>query len=311
MDSRCRIRAWWKQISRSGTASLGNGGFAAFGNAPTLANAQGTIRTTARGALGELALTLGTALEHLPSLYIDKPVQDVLRDSSLTQFDIDQRLGQVTRPFDVQYNRYFLISTDGAMPAGPLQLGFEAAYMFDRTLYSAQTQCTHPPSKADPLNPKDCVFYAPTPQQTDMVHGALRVELAQDESLLVGLETFAAYTLNAPMNSGNHAWLTLMDGRYMMGAAVMTRWSPIDTGWTFEFSGVALNGPTFLATPRVQWRATETLYVELGAIWVEGAKLPPGVPNFSARGTTTPVNWAIGGMYTNVDQVFAGLKWTP
>lgn len=311
-DSRCRIRAWWKQISRSGTASVASGGLGAFGTTATLANPQGTIRVTARAPLGELSVTLGTALEHLPSLFVDKPVQDVMRDSTLSQFDIEQRLGQVTRPFDVEYNRYYVISTDGAMPVGPLQVGFEAAYMFDRTLYSAQTECSHPPRVyPDNPNPIDCVFYAPTPQQTDMLHGALRLELAQDESLLVGLEAFAAYTLDPPKNPTNHAWLTLMDGRYMMGTGLMARWSPVDTGWTFEFSGVAMNGPTVMVTPRVQWRALDTLYVELGAIWVEGAKRPPATQNFSPRGTSTSVDWAIGGMYTNVDQVFAGLKWTP
>jgi len=311
-DSRCRIRAWWKQMSRSGTASLASGGFAAFGNSPSLANGQGTIRTTARGASGEISLTLGTALEHLPSLFVDKPLQDVLRDPELSQFDVDQRLGQVVRPFDAQYNRYFVISADGALPWGPLQFGFETAYMTDRTLYSAQTECSHPP-REDPRNPNpiDCVFYAPTPEQTDMLHGALRLELAQDESLLVGVEAFAAYTLSAPSRPDNHEWLTLMGGRTMMGTGLMARWSPIDTGWTFEFSGVAMNGLTVMVTPRVQWRAWDTLHVELGALWVEGAELPAATQNFSSRGTTTTVDWAIGGMYTNVDQVFAGLKWTP
>jgi hypothetical protein len=64
--------------------------------------------------------------------------------------------------------------------------------------------------------------------------------------------------------------------------------------------------------PRVQWRAIENLFVELGAVWIEGAHLPPAPQNPSPiRGATTTADWAIGGLYSNVDQVFVGLKWTP
>lgn len=316
-DNRCiarsRIRDFWRQMSRSGTAGLAAGGFGALGESPSLANPQGAIRMTARSPIGEVSLTIGSALEHLPSLFIDKAFQDATRPN-LTTTQRNNRLASVTRPLDVEYNRYYVISTDGAMPLGPLQIGAELAYMFNRTLYSAQHTCSmQPGGNIDPMV-KDCAFYAPTPEQTDMVHAALRVELAPDETLQVGLESFVAYALSEPPRPDRQAWLTLMDGRYMLGMALMARWSPAETGWTFEVSSAALHGPTFMITPRVQWQAIETLYVELGALWVEGASLPARVPAFTEDVRTpirTPVDWAIGGMYSNVDQVFVGLKWTP
>lgn len=302
VNAQCLVRTWMRNISRSGNAGLGSGTFAAFGPSPSLANSQGAIRVTARGASGEIAVTAGTALEHLPMLRVDTHVQDVLSNPDLTDQQRSFALAEVTKPLSVEHNRFFVVSTDGAMPLGPTQIGFEAAYMFDRTLYAGQTGCST--SEFSP-----CVFYLPVPQRTDMLHGALRFEFAQDESLLLGLEGFLAYALDDTLSPQRQAWLTLRDGRYMTGVAGMFRWSPA-ADWTFEFSGAALAGPTWFAMPRIQWRATQTLYAELGAIVVDGAAIP-SAPENPMIGSTARVDWAVGGMFAGVDQVFAGLKWTP
>jgi len=302
LNAQCVIRTWMRNISRSGNAGLASGTFSAFGPNPSLANSQGALRVTARGASGEIAVTAGTALEHLPMLRVDTHVQNVLSNPDLSDTQRAQELGQATNPLAVEHNRFFVLSTDGAMPIGPTQIGFEAAYMFDRTLYAAQTGCATSEFS-------ECVFYLPVPERTDMLHGALRFEFAQDESLLIGVEGFFAYALNETPRPERQEWLTLRDGRYMTGAAGMFRWSPAED-WTLEFSGAALAGPTWYAMPRIQWRAAQTLYAELGAIVVDGAAIPSAPVN-PMPGSTARVDWAVGGMFGGVDQVFAGLKWTP
>lgn len=302
VNAQCLVRQWMRNISRSGNAGLASGTFSAFGPDPSLANSQGAIRVTARGATGEIAVTAGTALEHLPMLRVDTHVQNVLSNPDLSDTQRAQELGQATNPLAVEHNRFFVLSTDGAMPLGATQIGFEAAYMFDRTLYAAQTGCATSEFS-------DCVFYLPVPERTDMVHGALRFEFAQDESLLIGVEGFFAYALNETPRPERQEWLTLRDGRYMTGAAGMFRWSPA-ADWTLELSGAALAGPTWYAMPRIQWRVAETFYAELGAIVVDGAAIP-ATPANPMIGSTARVDWAVGGMFAGVDQVFAGLKWTP
>jgi hypothetical protein len=273
-----------KYLPRSARSRMGQGSFSAFTPDPDLSDPQGALRITAHGAAGEAALTAGSALERLPAVAMTDEAYEMLRDLMLT--------GDVGRPPELQvddplstqvfYNRFYVFALDGATDIGPLQLGAEAAYMKDRTVYAVRPDAW------------------PLPQYTDILQFGLRAEYVGGMDLVAALEGFFAYSLYLPFDD-EEKWLFMEENRFMRGIAAHLGWSPSEWGWTFETAGAIMSGPTYLIAPRIEARLIDELYAEVGAFFVGG----PSASTFGAPDMT------LGGLYDGIDQVFVGLRWLP
>ena len=90
-------------------------------------------------------------------------------------------------------------------------------------------------------------------------------------------------------------------GRYWRGVAGGVHWAPEKLPIRAELGAVLFSGPSWLLAPRVEWQAARTLAFELGAALVGGPSPGPlGAPNV-----------AVGGLFSNVSQVFTGVRWSP
>ena len=264
-------------LDRSELAALSSAGIAALGPQPTISEPQGALRATARDAAGEVSLTVGTALERVPAFVISPEFEAFL----LNPADLVTQVGllQAERPLEVQYNRFGIVSTDGALDVGPVQLGLEAAYMVNRTFYAARRGI------------------APQPESTDVAHVAVRAEVV-GASALASVEAFHDRALDDPREP-DRRWMTLEDGRYLQGIAGVLQ---LTLGrFTFEVAGTATTGPTYFAAPRVEWQALDRFHLELGAFFTDGP----------APGEFGQPDLAIGGIYDPTDQVFVGARWLP
>lgn len=285
---------------RSGVLRASNGIFGAFTPEPNLATPQGALRATLHGTAGELSATVGTALEHLPTPRIGTGAQI---------------FGNTLPAFGADYGRFWVASIDGATDIGPVQVGFEGAFMKDRTL--GATRDSLPPGASTltpstdcqqktPTNPDACPFSRPG--RTDMAQGGLRAEFVQGTEWAVGLESFVAVALEQPSQQGilgtrKLTWGTLEQGRYWKGVAGAVSWSPEKTGLRFDLAGIAFSGPSYAILPRAEWEAFTRVYFELGAVFVEGP--------WKGAYTTAAPNISIGGFFSDVDQVFMGIRWMP
>jgi hypothetical protein len=266
-------------LSRSGQSRLGEGALSAFAPEPNLAQPQAAMRLLMHGSDGELGLTAGTALEHLPALRYSKAFLDYVRDSSGANTDA---LLAESHPIEVLYNRFGVTSLDAATALGPLQIGAEVAYIFGRTLFAAEEG------------------ELPQAAQSDMLHAGVRVEYAQSDALLFAVEATAARGLHAPSDSAKR-WMFLTRDRLMLSAAGFLAYTPGDVGLTLELGGGFLNGPSYLLVPRVEQRLATGFYAEAGLHVLAGkAPGPAGDPGL-----------ALGGLYGDADQVFIGLRFQP
>ncbi len=150
--------AWRGALSRSGQARFFESGISAFAPDPSLANPQAALRLTAHGPAGEVGLTAASALEHFPTLRIDKA------------------LGLPV----LHYGRFGLLALDAATEIGPVLAGIELAYQSDRALIASL--------------PRNNSRVA----ESDLVQGALRAELVHGERWVAALETSLAYMLADP-----------------------------------------------------------------------------------------------------------------
>lgn len=273
-------RAVEDQLGRSGVIRASTGAFRTFAPDPNLAHPQGALRATFRPSFGEVSLTAGTALAHLPVITLDPQLAQALAGNGST----DPLVDLLERgPLDIQYPRYSVLSADGATDVGPVQLGLELAYMIDRTFLAT-----------GPSSP------VPLPGQTDVVQTSARAELVEGTEWVAVVEGFFAYALDRPRMPQTR-WLTMDHGRYWKGLAGAVSYDPDRFPLGFEIGAVAFSGSTYAFTPRAEYEIVPELFWELGAVFVQGKNPGPlGAPNIS-----------IGGVYNNVDQVFTGLKWMP
>lgn len=223
---------WRSALSRSGQARFFEAGFSAFAPDPDLSQPQAGARLSAHGALGEVALTASSALEHLPTLSVD-PISSVP---------------------SVHYGRFAVISADAATAVGPAQIGVELAYSMDRSLFA-----TGSPSNA--MDP-------PSARESDIAQAALRAEWVGGEEWVLAAEASGAYMLADPTDSQN--WLFTTGRRWQFAAVGFIARAVPSIGLKLELAGGVLNGPTFLFTPRVELRLWEQLYAEVGAYVLGG-----------------------------------------
>jgi len=278
-DAQRLERALRRGLSRSGQGVLAESALSAFVPAPSLAHPQGALRVLAHGPRGELGLTLATALERLPAVVPSAALLDYLDDPSpATSMALDAD----EEPLAVRYGRLGMLALDAGTELGPIALGAELAYGLHRTLLAA-------PEAGLAL-----------PEASDVLYAGLRAEHVSGEHLVLTAELLGARALQSPEQRGAR-YLFLHDGRWLFAAAGFAAYRPGDLGLVLELGGGLLNGPTYLLAPRLEQELTDGLYAELGAHVVGGKRRAAG----SAGGVT------LGGLYDDVDQLFAGLRWVP
>jgi hypothetical protein len=237
-DWRDYAHLWREALSRSAQAELSEGAFSAFAPDPSLGSPQAALRFTAHGPAGEIALTVATALEHLPTLRFD-PYEE---DPATAEEPIF-----VPR---VRYGRFGLISIDGATDIGPVQLGLEVALTTDRALIATNDQGLT------------------QVRESDILHTALRAELVEGDDLVVALEASCATMLADPADDQD--WLFTVERRYQIAAIAFAGYSINAIDLRLELGGGVLVGPTYLITPRAELRLWDQLYGEVGAYIIGG-----------------------------------------
>ncbi|MDH5673001.1 MAG: hypothetical protein OEZ06_12675 [Myxococcales bacterium] len=268
-------------VSRSSQGRLADSSFSAFAPDPDPTHPQAALRFLWRGGAGELGLTVGTALEHLPVTELSQPRLSQLSDGLNNGAAIEGE-GPL---FEVRYGRFAVASLDAATDLAGFQLGAELAYMRGRTLLAGQTGL---PAE---------------PDETDVAHASLRTERIVGQSWVLTLEAFGQYALTPPDDSARR-FMFMTEDRLLLGAAAFTAFAVPSAGLRMELGGGVLNGPSYLIAPRLELELvtlTEGLFVELGAYILGGKRSPD----------TTDPTLALGGRYSNVDQVFAGLRFLP
>lgn len=271
-------------LLRAAREKMVEDGFATFAPEPSLIHPQGALSLTARGNAGELALTAGSALERLPIIKASANFQNQLIAPENGTDSESALLGEyLALPIEVGYPRFAVVALDGATEIGPIQVGFETAYIFGRMLYAAL--------------PNGWIL----PARSDLIQIGLRGEYAEKSGWVVILEGFGAYTMNLPSYQGSR-WTGLDMGRYVYGAAGHVGWTLEDLGLTLELNAALGYGPSYVVAPRVELRIVSDLYVELGAFLI-GSTGPR-----SALCTGEKASSA-GCIYNDIDQVFVGLRW--
>lgn len=255
-------------VGRSSLVSGSTQALRALAPAPDFTTPQGAIRATLRGGAGETSLTVGTALERLPSVrFLPVVAPATIPDARL------------------EYGRFYVASLDGALDAGPFQLGAELAVQGHRTLSTIPKQ---PPAPAGTLQ---------QPDHTTLVHAGLRAELVESSGWLAEVEAFGEYALTPP-DDPIMQWFTMEQGRYWRGVAAGVHFAPEDMPFRLELGGVVFSGPTLVLMPRAQYEVATGFFVEAGAVFVEGPAPSASSPMVS-----------LGGMFDDVDQVFVGARW--
>ena len=277
-----------RAFGRSAITTGSTAALAALAPPPDFREPQGALRATFYGSVGELSATVGTALEPLPTLSTSPAFAAYLASIATGTTPTPAQVNAAgDHPIQAQHWRYGIASLDAAIDAGPLQLGAEASYMLHRTLLGAKPALTTtgvPTASAEQVN---------------MAQFGLRAEYVQGTEWAVVVESFFAVAMRNPTDP-TLAWLG-MDGRYQYGVATGVHYTPEKSRLRFEFGGAALAVATYLLMPRIEWEALNSFFLELGGVFVEGKKPGPlGSHPFS-----------FGGLYTDVDQVFVGARWSP
>jgi hypothetical protein len=279
-----------RRAARSRMLDAGN---AAFLPEPDFTDPQGALRIAAHGVEGEVGITAGTAIERLPTTYMPPDLIEAIRNQQ-TEFEENDDIA-----VHVFYDRFYLFALDASTDVGPIQLGIETSYQFDRVMVSVPRD----------FWPRNLRYYDalledgawPLPGKTDLVQFNLNGEFLEGSEWMVVLEGIFMYSLYVPY-APDREWLSLHQGRYLVGGAAHMRWSPSDSGWTFEVSSVVTNGVNYLVAPRIETRLVSELYAEVGAFLV-GTSGPSG--NFIRQEIVT------GYLYEGIDQAFVGLRWLP
>jgi hypothetical protein len=286
-------------LDRSQQGRLANGFLSAFGPNPSLAQPQGSVRATWHGSAGELSATVGSALERLPVITFSNTFLQALGYTNSSNLLSGGSFG-------VAYERFEVVSVDGATDLGPLQIGAELAYMANRSFYAAG-QFNPPTTPPAPILISD-------PQRANVVHAGLRAEHVEASGWAVEVEAFTEAVLGHPANitlpatatpqpTPQLVWQNLDGGHYFSGVAGGVEWAPDTVPLRIEIGGMFFTGPSYVLVPRVEWHAFTPIFFELGGAVVAGPAPPIG--------TSASQMTSLGGLYSDVDQVFVGVRWVP
>ncbi|HEY6562011.1 MAG TPA: DUF1302 family protein [Polyangiaceae bacterium] len=280
-------------IGRETLANLSESAYSALSPEPDLTKQQAALRLTGRSGALEVALTVGIAREHTPAVEV-KPQRLELLFRRLAEQELTEEEEAESRklPFELRYNRYYILSVDAATGIGPVQLGFEATYLKDLTAY-AQKPAEPPPTPGVRGDPGLQI------EQADVTHFGLRAEWVEAD-IQTAAEMFYRRVLDDPSDSSAR-WGGFEDGRWLAGAGAGLRFTPGGGKFSVDAAALGLVGPSVIFSPRLEYALAANLWIEFGAIIVEGR-----------RGATfADPNTTVGGIYDGTDQVFTGVRWMP
>jgi hypothetical protein len=243
-------------LSRSVQANLGDGAFAAFTPDVNLKQPQLAAHLTWHGVAGELGFTAAIARDQTPSF---QPP--------------DLRIG---------YEQFEMFSVDGTTDVGPVQVGFEAAYMAGRTLLT---------TLPGPIPPTGT---------TDLVVGGVRMNYARGETFAFVVEATVTRAMTGAPTATRDVearWLWLFSDAWWFTLGAYATLTAGDA--TFSLGSTVLNGPSYILVPKAEVRVASGLKLELGANLVGDLR---------GAGATGLV---AGSLYDHTDQVFLGLHWVP
>jgi hypothetical protein len=269
-------------LSRAGREHIASGGLAAFAPGLGLQHPQAALRATAHGNAGEFALTFSTALEHVPAFRLsDRAISTVTMQTpaagSQNQPD--------PHPITVEYNRFAILSADAALDVSPFSIGFELAYMLHRTLYALGTAYAN-----DPLS-------VPVPDSTDLAQLGGRIEYVQSAHWLFALEGFVSYAMSLPRDP-QRGWVFFESGRFLRGTGGVLGYTT-DFGLSLQLAAAWFSGPSLIVAPRIAYGLFERFELEVGALIIKGQASAP---------YATPI-MALGGVFSNLDHVFVGVRY--
>ena len=254
---------------------------------PDLTRPQAALRVSARIKQFEVAVTAGVARDHSPTFDPNDDLRTFLNEeeSQQTRDEALQALSGVPaeESLGIDYPHYYVLSLDAATGIGPVQLGFEVTYLKDWTLYAGET------GDAAPL---------PRRVPADLLHLGLRAEWV-DADIQTLAEIFYEHAIEEP--PAGQQWVSLQNRRYLAGVAGGVRFTPGGGKFSVDAVVTAAVGPSVVLTPRLEYALAENLWIELGAILVEGRR-PATIGDPKAT---------VGGIYDDTDQVFTGLRWMP
>ena len=296
------------------------------GPAPDFTTPQGQARLNMRGGRFEFALSAGSALEKLPSIYMTPDFESYERTAlggTLVASDLNRGWPLAS----VQYHRYELFGIDGSIDLAPISVAFELAFSPSRHLTAATKDGSNlpqpNPSKqiGDPtdiygtIDPKDTkmkslgnVLDKSIRKGVPMLQGGLHVDWIDGERFAIVLEGFFVKAMQLPYDKTRDWWGFIpKTGVYAGGVLAATYRIDPDAGrWRFDLSVVGLVGPSLMFMPQLEFRAHDALYLTAGAQIFEGPN-PTYGPNMV--GGAQKIN--IGGLFNGYDQAYVGFRYAP
>lgn len=313
------------------------------GPAPDFSTPQIAARLVYRGSSFDFAVSGGTALEKIPSVYLAPTAAELAASGDkvqglspaaveLTKLLQDQVVtGDIPRLASIEFHRYASIGGDFGFEIGPVAIGFEGSFSPERHLYAAtkdgkkiaqpnttkeifdpcfstQTGCNVPEGKTyRDSNVGDRSIRKGVP----VVQGAMHVEWVKGDSLILAGETFWVNALALPYDETRDWWGFIPGTGAYVGAMLNGSYLLNEGEWRFESTVVASVGPSLVVVPRIELRAREGLFVDVGAQLFEGPA--PGYIDKMTNKTNVvgAQNTNLGGLLTGYDQVFVGMRWLP
>jgi len=300
------------------------------GPAPDFATPQAQARLNMRGRGFELALTGGTAIEKMPSVYLT-PIAESVSQGDKAQGEEPDPSQELAGYVDAQlpvidfaYHRYAQVGVDGSFDISPFSVGFELAYSPSRTLAAASLeveqregsktlQAAHlpQPNVTEPIvdpNPSTGdwgnVLNEKIRVGVPVVQAALHVEYLLGETLVIAAEAFLVKALELPFDKTRDWWGFIPRTGLYAGGLLAASYLPNPSvgRWRFDLSMVSLVGPSLIAMAQIECRVTDKLYLNVGAQIFEG-------PQQQILGGAQTVN--AGGLYGGYDQVLLGFRYVP
>ncbi|MDB4989586.1 MAG: hypothetical protein JWN04_4764 [Myxococcaceae bacterium] len=309
-----------------GNQTKANGDFIRFvGPQPDFTKPQGQARLNMRGHGFELAVTGGSALEKLPSIYATPELEKYVRGSGDSQVFVDLQNGKSV--VDVAYHRYEQIGIDGTIDIAPLNVGFELAFSPSRhlvaataahlpqvtqTLYLPQPNVSRQivdPTEKDPSNVTNKSIRKGVP----LLQGALHVDWLKGETFAVAIEGFFVQALKLPYDTTRDWWGFVPKTGLYAGGILGGTYRPDPNGrWRFDGSLVGLIGPSVIFMPQIEYKALDTLFINVGAQFFEGP-IPMAT---GSDGKSDPISGGVqslnvGGLFCGYDQVYVGFRYVP
>jgi hypothetical protein len=288
------------------------------GPAPDFSTPQGQARLAYRGYSFDFGITAASALEKLPAAYMAPALERYLLDPN-QQDALAQALIRLQPVFDVEFHRYHLIGGDLGFSVGPVAIAFEGAFSPERHLYAATSngrRLAQPNVSEEiydstydaqggvdrPSNVRDRKIRKGVP----VVQGAVHIEWVRGESLLLGGEAFWVNALELPYDRSRDWWGFIPGTGTFAGGSATMRYMINEGQWRFEATLIGLVGPSMIMVPRIELRAREGLFVDVGAQLYEGP-----APGYGPNNLAGAQNLNLGGLLSGYDQAFVGLRWLP